>query len=109
MPEVASLASGPAVSLELTPGLYVMSSRQDLFVINGIPQNVSSYTFLFVAPACNVTMPMINMSGLSQTWYQAQSAPNRLSVQLYHNICSWDQLTFRSVRVALRASRSEQA
>jgi hypothetical protein len=81
-------------------------AAQDLFVLDGIPQNVSSFSFFFTGPSCGVVQPNMTFSSLRRQWYADPAAPKRITLQAYHNVCSWDQLTFRPVRRLPRPHRA---
>ncbi|GIL58793.1 hypothetical protein Vafri_13785 [Volvox africanus] len=65
---------------------------QDLFIINGQPQAISSLTFVFKSTSCGV-LPKLNASAVQSYLYERdEGAPVVATIKRYYRSCSYNQL-----------------
>ncbi|GIL97556.1 hypothetical protein Vretimale_3192 [Volvox reticuliferus] len=75
--------------------LLTRSNDKDMFIVNGLPQAMSSLTFIFKSSSCGVK-PALNAEKARQWWYDnGDNAPIVATLQRYYNVCSFEQMLFR--------------
>ncbi|KXZ46840.1 hypothetical protein GPECTOR_40g574 [Gonium pectorale] len=93
--DLSNLVAGLAGRYAEVPQAF---GQEDLFIVNGQPQDVTSMTFIFQSKACGVVNP-ITVEAVNRHWYgTADDQPVPATVERYYKTCSYDQLRFPRAR-----------
>ncbi|GLC60234.1 hypothetical protein PLESTB_001589000 [Pleodorina starrii] len=86
--------AGKTLRAAALPTILERTEAQDLFIVNGQPQNIRSLTFVYKSTKCNI-FPNLNASVIRQWWYDnGDKAPVVATMQRQYQTCSYNQLTF---------------